>query len=143
MFKGGALIKSGCAQEGLSLSCAKKVFRIGSVLAARCPRPPRPQPCHVAQRWASCLPADASQSASHGEEGSNCAYIAQSCKWTRFQETIKQCSFEVLVKKKENLGRIFLGLELFMKFRFKVKCVQATSAARQSQAAHSDVDLGL
>lgn len=96
-------MRPGSAQEGLSLSCAKKMFRIGSVLAARCPRPPRPQPRCVAQRWASCLPADGSQSASHGEGGSNSAYIAQSCKRTRFQETIKQCSFEVLIKKKKKI----------------------------------------
>lgn len=46
---------------------------------------------------------------------------AQSCKQTRFQVTIKPCSFAVEMKgekKRRHLEELFLGLEIFMKFRF-------------------------
>lgn len=91
---------------------------------------PRPDTLHNTMLYA-CL-----QPASHRGEGSNSACVAHNCKQTHFQESIRQLSSEVYThtqkkkkrknkRRKENLGRIFLGVEHSMKFGFQVKCFQA------------------
>lgn len=102
-----------------------------------CSPPPSPHPHPRCTTLVSCLPPDTLQSVSHGEEGSNSAYIAQNCKQTPFQETIKQCSFEVKItggkKKLQTWKGFFLARSFFMKFRFEVKRGQAAAAGQHGQ----------